>query len=339
MSTVVSSPVAARRPLRERLAGIEQGILVIVITVVLAAGSAVFVTGFATLNNAQTLLIQASTFGILALAQAVVILGGGLDLSVAGVALGCSQGAVALIASGVPEATALIAMALLAVVVGVANGLLIAYVEVPALIVTLATGMLTIGGVNIFIMQSNHYDIPAGTLVREFARGSVLGIPRPIAIAAVTFVLIWLVLRYTSFGRLIRAMGDNFATARSSGAPVRPLQVLSYVISALLALLAGLTWVSMQGSVQSATTSFDPLLFTALTVAVIGGISLSGGQGSILGVIAGTVFVAILNNLLILLSLSSPAQDLTRGLVLLGAIFLDAWLHPRDEETAKSGEL
>ncbi len=339
MSAVASSPVKAKKPIRERVAGIEQGILVIILTAVLVLLSIVFVDGFATLGNVTTLLRQAATFGILALAQAIVILGKGLDLSVAGVALGCSQGAVALIAAGVPETQAILAMSLVALVVGLVNGVLIAYVEVPALIVTLATGMLVIGGVNIFLMKSNHYDVARDSALSSFARGTFFGVPKPIVIAAVAFVVVWLALRYTTAGKLIRAQGDNFDSARSMGSPVRPLQVLSYVVSALLALLAGFVWVSMQGSVQSATTSFDPLLFTALTVAVIGGVSLSGGRGSILGVLAGTLFVAFLNNFLILMNLSAPAQDLIRGFVLLGAIFLDAWLHPRDEETAKSGEL
>lgn len=339
MSAVASSPVKAKKPIRERVAGIEQGILVIILTAVLVLLSIVFVDGFATLGNVTTLLRQAATFGILALAQAIVILGKGLDLSVAGVALGCSQGAVALIAAGVPETQAILTMSLIALVVGLVNGVLIAYVEVPALIVTLATGMLVIGGVNIFLMKSNHYDVARDSALSSFARGTFFGVPKPIVIAAVAFVVVWLALRYTTAGKLIRAQGDNFDSARSMGSPVRPLQVLSYVVSALLALLAGFVWVSMQGSVQSATTSFDPLLFTALTVAVIGGVSLSGGRGSILGVLAGTLFVAFLNNFLILMNLSAPAQDLIRGFVLLGAIFLDAWLHPRDEETAKSGEL
>jgi ribose transport system permease protein len=111
------------------------------------------------------------------------------------------------------------------------------------------------------------------------------------------------------------------------------------VVSALLAVLAGYTTVAVQGSVQTTVTSFDPLLFTALTVVVIGGVSLSGGRGTLLGVLAGVLFVGVLNNLLILRGLSAPLQDLVRGGVLVAAIALDAWLHPRDEETARTDEL
>jgi ribose transport system permease protein len=86
-------------------------------------------------------------------------------------------------------------------------------------------------------------------------------------------------------------------------------------------------------------SAFNPLLFTALTAVVIGGVSLSGGRGTILGVLAGTFFIGLVTNLLILNSLSPALQDLARGLTLVVAVVLDAWLHPRDEETAKSGEL
>jgi ribose transport system permease protein len=340
MSTDTTPRAAAeRRPFRERIADVEQGVLVIGLSVVMCVVGALLLNGFATSGNFETLLRQSAAFGILALAQSVVILGKGIDLSIAGVALGCGQATVALADAGMPEGQAIILMSLVAVGVGLINGYLIAYVDVPALFVTLATGMLVVGGVSIFILKANYYALPANSALLRFARGTVFMVPRPIIIAAAAFVLVGLALRYTSAGKLIRAMGDNFESARSMGAPVRPLQVLTYVVSALLALLAGYLTISIQGSVQAATSAFHPLLFTALTVAVIGGVSLAGGRGSIFGVLAGTVFVAILNNVLILLNLSAPAQDLTRGLVLIGAIFLDAWLHPRDEETAKSGDL
>jgi ribose transport system permease protein len=339
MSTEVAAPAASALSLRERLAGVEQAIFVLGITVVLGVVGALSTSGFVDAGNFATLLRLSSAFGILALAQAVVILGKGLDLSLVGVALGCGQATVAMMASGVAEWHAIGLMVLLALAIGLINGLLIAYAEIPALFVTLATGMLAIGVINILVMDQNYYALGPDTMLGGFARGEIVGLPRPIVIAALVFASVSLALRFTSLGRLIRAMGDNFETARSTGVPVRPLQVLTYLTSALLALVAGYVTVSIQGSVQTATSSFHPLLFTALTVAVIGGISLSGGRGSVAGVLAGTVFVAVLNNLLILRNLSAPAQEMTRGCVLIVAIFLDAWLHPRDEETAKTGEL
>ncbi|GHE93778.1 ABC transporter permease [Amycolatopsis thermophila] len=325
--------------LRDRLARAEQGFFVLVITVVLCVAGALTTEGFLTGGNFASLLRLSAAFGILAIGLAIVILGKGIDLSVAGVALGCAQATLAFMSGGMSEWQAILLMAGLALVIGVVNGLLVAYLEVPALFATLATGLLTIGGVDIFLLDQNFYALPPGSAISALSNGSVLGVPRPVLIAAAVFLLAWLFVTFTAPGRLIRAMGDNFATARSTGAPVRPLQMLTYVLSALLALLAGYVTVSIQGSVQTTVTSFDPLLFTALTVTVIGGVSLSGGRGTILGVLAGALFVGVLNNLLILHGLSTAMQDLVRGGVLIAAIALDAWLHPRDEETAKTDEL
>ncbi|WP_185981881.1 ABC transporter permease [Skermania sp. ID1734] len=339
-ATATAAPAAGPRlSLRDRFGRAEQAYFVLGITVVLCIAGALTTQNFLTSGNFASLLRLSAAFGILAIGEAIVILGKGIDLSVAGIGLGCAQATLAFISSGMPEWQAITLLTLLALGIGVVNGVLIAYFEVPALFATLATGMLAIGGIDILFLDQNVYTVPGSSIIAALSHGSVFGIPRPVIIAAVVFVLAWLFISYTSPGKLIRAMGDNFDTARSSGAPVRPLQVLTYVIAALLAVLAGFVTASIQGSVQTTVTSFDPILFTALTVAVIGGVSLSGGRGSILGVLAGSLFVGVLNNLLVLHGLSSAVQDLIRGAVLIAAIAFDAWLHPRNEETAKSGEL
>ncbi|MET9216152.1 MULTISPECIES: ABC transporter permease [unclassified Nocardia] len=338
-TTTTAAPSTPRPGLRDRLGRAEQAYFVLGITVVLCVVGAATTPGFLTAGNFASLLRLSAAFGILAVGVAIVILGKGIDLSIAGVALGCAQATLAMMAQGRPEWQAIAVAAAVALIVGLVNGVLVAYVEVPSLFVTLATGLLVIGGVDVLLLDSNYYALPGGSWIAELSNGSVFGVPRPVVIAALVFLLAWLFVTYTAAGRLIRAMGDNFATARATGAPVRPLQVLTYVISALLALLAGYLTVSIQGSVQTTVTSFDPLLFTALTATVIGGISLAGGRGSILGVLAGALFIGVLNNLLVLHGLTSAVQDLIRGGVLIVAIALDAWLHPRDEETAKSGEL
>ncbi|MCP2288830.1 ABC transporter permease [Nocardia amikacinitolerans] len=340
MTTTIEPAIATPRPsLRALLGRSEQAYFVLGSTALLCAVGAATTPGFLTAGNFASLLRLSAAFGILAVGAAIVILGKGIDLSIAGVALGCAQATLALIAGGMPEEQAIAIAAGIAKLVGVVNGVLVAYVEVPALFVTLATGLLVIGGVDVFLLDSNFYALPGESWIAELSNGAVLGVPRPVVLAALVFMAAWLFVTYTSAGRLFRAMGDNFATARATGAPVRPLQVGTYVLAALLALLAGYLTVSIQGSVQTTVTSFDPLLFTALTATVIGGISLAGGRGSILGVLAGSLFIGVLNNLLVLHGLTTAVQDLIRGGVLIVAIALDAWLHPRDEETAKSGEL
>lgn len=326
-------------PLRARVAAFDQAFLVLGLTVLLVLVAGATTENFLTAGNLTSILNLSASFGILAIGAAIVILGKGLDLSVVGIGLGCAQATLAFMHNGTPEWRAIATMAGIALLIGLVNGVVIAYVEVPALFVTLATGMLAIGGIDILLLDQNVYGVPEGSLLASLSGAPVLGAPRPVLIAGVTFLLAWLFIAFTVPGRLIRALGDNPATARASGAPVRALQVLTYVASALLALLAGYVTVSIQGSVQTTVSSFDPILFTALTVVVIGGVSLAGGRGSILGVLAGALFVGVLNSVLVLHGLSSAVQDLIRGGVLIAAIGFDAWLHPRSEETAKSGEL
>ncbi|MET9262584.1 ABC transporter permease [Amycolatopsis sp. NPDC004079] len=337
--TTASVATKPRVSLRARLGGFDQTYLVLGITAALALAAGATTTNFLTAGNFGSILNLSAAFGILAIGEAIVVLGKGLDLSVAGIGLGCAQATLAFISEGMPEWQAIALMAGLALAIGLVNGVLVAVFEVPALFVTLATGMLAIGGIDILFLSQNVYGVPAGSFLSQLSGGSVLGVPRPVLIAGGAFLLAWLFVARTSSGRLIRAMGDNFETARSTGAPVRPLQILTYVLSALLAAVAGFVTVSIQGSVQTTVTSFDPLLFTALTVVVIGGVSLSGGRGTILGVLVGALFVGVLNNLLVLHGLSTAVQDLIRGGVLAAAIAFDAWLRPRNEETEKSGEL
>jgi ribose transport system permease protein len=337
--TTASVAARPRASLRARLGGTDQTYLVLAITVLLALAGGATTTNFLTTGNFTSILNLSAAFGILAIGEALVILGKGLDLSVAGIGLGCAQATLAFISRGMPEWQAIGLMTGLALLIGLVNGVLVAVFEVPALFVTLATGMLAIGGIDILFLTENVYGVPGSSFLAQLSGGGVLGVPRPVLIAAAAFILAGLFVAYTSPGRLVRAMGDNFDSARATGAPVRPLQVLTYVLSALLAALAGFVTVSIQGSVQTTVTSFDPILFTALTVVVLGGVSLAGGRGSILGVFAGALFVGVLNNLLVLHGLSTAVQDLVRGAVLIAAIAFDAWLHPRNEETEKSGEL
>jgi ribose transport system permease protein len=336
-TTAVAAPT--RQSLRDRFGRTEQGFFVLAVTTALCAVGGITTANFLTFGNVTSILSQSAAFGIMAVGLAIVVLGKGIDLSVAGIGLGCAQATLAFMDKGMPELQAIALFTGLGLLIGVVNGVLIAYFDVPALFATLATGMLAIGGIDILFLSQNVYSVPAGSLLAELSHGSVLGIPRPVIIAATVFVLAWLFVSYTAPGKLIRAMGDNFDTARSTGVPVRALQVLTYVVAALLAVLAGYLTASIQGSVQTTVSSFDPILFTAITVVVIGGVSLSGGRGTIFGVLAGSLFVGVLNSLLVLHGLSTAVQDLVRGAVLIAAIAFDAWLHPRNEETAKSGEL
>jgi ribose transport system permease protein len=333
--------VEPSRSLRHRLAAIEQGTLVMGLTAILALVGVLTTRGFWTFGNFRVVLLLSSALGIVSVGQSIVILGKGVDLSVAVGAALAAQGSVELFTQrGFSEGQAVGLVLVMALGMGLFNGWLVAYAEVPALFATLGTMALFNGAIRVALLPTHLYQLPPESdIVRWMGRGAVLGIPSPIVLAAIVFVGAWLFITYTSPGRLIRAMGDNPEAARLMGAPIRPLQVSTYVISALLAAIAGLVIMGKDGGYSTIYGAGQDLLFESITVAVIGGVSLSGGKGSIFGVVSGAAFVAVIVNLLTLNNFGLLGRNFNRGLVLIVAVAADAWLHPRDEETAKSEDL
>lgn len=328
-----------KRPFRQRAGQLDQGMLVLVLTAVLVVVGAASSTGFLTIGNLSIVLQLTLGFGILAVGEATVVLAKGVDLSIAAVTAVAGLVTLELMQRGVSEPVAILIMVVAALLMGTLNGVLVAYAGMPALFATLGTGSLFVGGVTVWLLNSNMYTLPAGSFIASLTEKSILGVPAYFLVGALVFVFGWFMWNYTSFGRMLRAMGDNPETARLNGQPDRPILVAAYVLSSCLAVVAGYILLSLYGSVLTTGSAFSPLLFTTLTVVVIGGVSLSGGRGSILGIVAGTAFVGVMDNLLTLNSFSPAFEDMVRGTVLLGAVVLDAWLHPRDEETSKSEDL
>ncbi|HQT80497.1 MAG TPA: hypothetical protein PLD10_25940, partial [Rhodopila sp.] len=141
----------------------------------------------------------------------------------------------------------------------------------------------------------------------------------------------------TSTGRFIYSQGDNPDAARMAGIALRPLTVLEYVIVALVAWLAGLVWIGTTGSMQMQITQ-GTMVFDVILVVVLGGISLVGGRGGVFSVVVGCALIGTLLNAFTIMDVNSEVQNIIRGFVLLAAIILDNWLHPRDEETARQGD-
>ena len=330
---------SARTTLRARLEALDQGTLVVGLIVVMLIFGGLTTQGFLTTGNLSVVLRFSAAIGVVAIAQAFVVLGRGLDLSVGAMALVAGQVTLELVSRGWSELSAIGTTLGVAVLLGLVNGILVAVVGVPALLATLGTGQLLLEGIKVGLLQTNLYSLSPDALLRGLGIGSVLGIPIAVFCALVVFALSWFCWSYTSFGRLLRAIGDNPDTAWQMGSPVRRVQIGSYLIAALLSTFAGYLIMAREGSVTTTGTAFSPLLFAALTAVVIGGVSLSGGRGSLVGVISGTIFISLVVNLLTLNSLSPALQDLVNALTLVVAVVLDAWLHPRDEETAKSGDL
>ena len=313
----------------------EQVIAVIVVLLLLVF--TVALPGFATLSNFLGLVRSISILGILGLGMGLIVISRGIDLSE--VAIMAGSWCVALIANrhGVPSFwTAVLALAI-ALGIGAINGLMVAFIEVPALFVTLATTFV-VYGVAYWIAPVYVVYAPQNEPALLFAgRGALLGIPMPIFVFAAAALLVYGFLSRTSIGRFIYAQGDNPEAARFSGIALRPLIMLEHLLVAALAWLAGLVWIGQTGSMQM-TIVQGTQIFDVILVVVLGGISLVGGRGSVFSVVVGCALIGTLLNAFTIMDVNSEVQNIVRGVVLLGAIVLDNWLHPRDDETARQGD-
>jgi ribose transport system permease protein len=336
----MSSVAFGARPLVQRVrrlaSGQEQVLLLVVFA--LCVGFAIALPGFRSVGNALALLTSISVLGILGIGMGVVVIGRGIDLSQVAIMAIAAAISIVMLQHGMGETPALLVGLGVAVAMGVANGYLIAFVEIPALFTTLATGLLFFGAARLWALPSLIQDIPhhAGFLL-QLGQGKVAGIPMPVIVFVGVAVLVHLFLSRTSVGRFIYAHGDNADAAALTGVPVRPYTILEYTLSAVIGYVAGLV---LAGSVSSMDTQVinGTLIFNVILVVVLGGISLVGGRGSVWSVVVGALLIGTLLNGMTLMNLSNDVQDIAKGVVLLAAIILDNRLHPRDEETVRQGD-
>jgi ribose transport system permease protein len=337
--TTESQSVAPADPPRFRVgfAKPNQEQIVLLITIALLIVFGLTLNGFATLSNLLNLLRSISILGILGLGMGLIVISRGIDLSEVAIMAGSWAIALIQIQQGMPVLGAVLLALAVALAIGVVNGLMVAFVEAPALFVTLAAGFVIYGLAFWFAPAWVVYAPKDAPDLLFLGAGRFLGIPVPILVFAIAGIAMQLFLSRTSIGRFIYAQGDNPEAARLTGIPLRPLIVLEYVMVALLAWLAGLVWIGTTGSIQMAITQ-GTLIFDVVLVVVIGGISLIGGRGSVYSVVVGCVLIGVLLNAFTIMDVNSEVQNIIKGMVLLAAIVLDNWLHPRDEETARQGD-
>jgi ribose transport system permease protein len=299
------------------IAGRESGVLIVLLVVfgALTLASDDFLTG----NNLANLARQVSIFGILAIGQLMVILTGGIDLSVGSI-LGLAGAVTAqLLVAGVPIPLALILGALVGAVLGVITGLLVTRFKLPPFIATL--GMLGIArGVVLVITDANTIQgLPEG--FQTIANGSVVGVPNLLILFVVIAAIAAFVLKRTVFGRYVYAVGSNPEAARLAGVPVRLVTITVYGIAGLLSAVCGVLLTSRLGAgVPTAGTGFE---LQAIAACVIGGASLSGARGSAIGAACGALLIGVLNNGGNLLAVNSFYLQIAIGLLILVAVAFD----------------
>ncbi|QSO51027.1 ribose ABC transporter permease [Alicyclobacillus curvatus] len=274
---------------------------------------------FFTFGNLRNVALQTSVNALLAVGMTFVILTAGIDLSVgSSLALTAALSAGLMVAHVNPWVAALAALAAGAVA-GFLNGVFVAYARLAPFIVTLGTMQLFRGLTEVYTNGNPIFNLPSS--FSHFGTGLLLAIPLPVWVTAVVFGVVWVVLNKSVFGRRIYAIGGNETVAHLAGVPVKRYVVLVYVISGVLAALAGIVLTSRLGSAEpTAGTGYE---LDAITAVVLGGTSLFGGEGTILGTLIGALILGVIDNGLNLLNVNSFYQDAVKGLIILAAIMLD----------------
>lgn len=275
---------------------------------------------FATSYNMTVVIRQASFVGIIALGQTLVLLIGGIDLSVgAGAGLSAIFGALLLTSLGVHPYLVIPLTCMFGFALGTINGALVAYARLNPFIVTLASWEI-FAGATLVITQGNPIR-PLGPVFGWFGKGDIFGIPVPVLIFILLAIILAFVLNRTRFGRNIYAIGGNRPAAVLVGIPVKRIEMLVFGLSGMLAALAGILYASRLDSGQPSVG--EGWLMPAITASIIGGVSLRGGQGTISGTVAGALLMAVLGNGIVLLSISGYWQRVIVGVVVLVAILID----------------
>lgn len=312
MSQVASRPVAFDRRAFFQRFGLVFSFLLLMMALSLLSER------FLTPANLMNVLRQATINGIVSVGMTIVILTGGIDLSVGSVlALSVTVGA-SLMKQGTPVGLAVASALGIGTLLGVINGLMITRAKIPPFIATL--GMLTVArGLTLLYTQGQPITgLPA--TFRWIGTGVVAGIPMPVILSLVVFALGWVFLSRTKYGAQIYLLGDNPTAARLAGVPVDRMTVLVYAISGFCAALAGLVLVARLDSAQ-------PIIgqgyeFNAIAAVVVGGTSFSGGEGGLAGTLLGALLIETLNNGLNLLNVSPLWEQVVKGVVIALALLL-----------------
>ena len=276
---------------------------------------------FLSVSNFLNIMLATSTIGVLAIGATLILCSNGLDLSLGSV-LGFSGVAGAYLVGilGWPPPFAVVGALAAGTFAGSINGFLITRTRMPAFIVTL--GMLGIARGFALIISPNGgaiYGLPPAVVY--LGQGRPLGIPMPVIILITTAIIAHYFLAYSRFGRHTMALGDNEAAARATGIAVERLRWKLYAMSGFMAGLAGLIFMArVNAGDPTAGVNYE---LTAITAAIIGGTSLFGGRGSILGTMIGALIMGVLQNGLNLLAVPSFWQQVAIGVVLILAVYID----------------
>jgi ribose transport system permease protein len=287
----------------------------VIIGVVFSLMTPVFLTG----PNLMNILQQSSINACIALGMTLVIISGGIDLSVGPIAALSGVLGAAMLVAGVPVPLAILGALGVGALCGLFNGALIAWGGLQPFIVTLgglslyrAFALIYTGGTPIFGIPEEF---------RAFTNGSLAGVPNPVIIVAVLAVIAWVILNKTPLGEYFMAVGGNAEAARIAGVPVTLTKLMAYMISGVMAAVAAMILIGRLGAAEPTLGNLWEL--DAIAAAAIGGAALSGGRGSIVGTLIGCVILGALRNGLTLMNVQAFYQLLATGIIIIVAMLID----------------
>jgi len=302
----------------------EIGILIPLVLICLATYiiNPVFLTAF----NIASVLRAVSLTAIVAISMTFVLITGGLDLSIGSIVAMAGMATAAVLKAwepALPEGI-LIVVAILAglvagLLVGLFNGSLIAFCKIPPLIVTLGSLYAVRGLVEVATGGVPIYPLPAGFLT--LGQGNFLGLPIPFYVMLALAVIAHLVLNHTTYGRSVYAIGGNEETARLSGIDVERVKLSVYMLSGLFSAIGGILLTSRISTLQPGQGKGWEL--TVIAAVIIGGTSLMGGSGTILGTLIGTTITGVLVNAMVLTKVNAYWQNVVVGLIIIFAVGID----------------
>lgn len=302
---------------RVRLFLVRNGVLFALVALIVVFG--VLNPRFLSVQNLQTILLQISELGLIALPVAFIVMQGTVDMSVGSVAtLAAVAGGYTMVSTDNPLVGVVVGL-LVGVAAGAVNGFLVAWVRLNPFVVTL--GFLSAwGGLALFLTNGKTVSgLPKSfTSLGSF---SILGIRLQIILLVLAIALAWFILEHTARGREILAVGGSLRASHLMGLPVESIRVTTYVVSGAVSAFVGLLLAAKLGAVSPVVG--QGLEVDALTVVLLGGVAFEGGSGRISGIVYGLIFVGVLKNGLVILGVSAYLQTVLVGLTLVAAVLLD----------------
>lgn len=299
-------------------------IMMFLVFLLLCALISMLTPRFLSAGNIRNLFWQATTVGIIAIGQTLIILTAGIDLSVGGImAISAMLGG--LVMSNTSLGAGITTVLLTGLGVGVLNGVLVSYARLAPFIVTLGTLSITQSLTYVITDGSSITGLPAG--YRFFGYQRVFGLPLYTIVLIGLFILGHIMLKKTKLGRFLYAIGSNEEASRLAGVNVKFNKMIAYSITGLLCAIAALILTSRLGAIDPDTGSGIEL--DTIAAVVIGGASMSGGKGSLVGTLIGVFFITVLHNGLNLIGVSPFWQGSAVGAVIIISVLLDSMLRSR----------